>query len=227
MSWGSTELYYRRINHLVAKAKGGLHSAPLVVYSFDFAPIAELQKAEDWERATEQMVNAAKKLKLAGAEAIVICTNTMHRMAGDIAQQADLQVLHIIDAIAEEANKREITSAGILGTYFTMSAPFYRDYFEKNHQITLIAPDEQEKQDIHRIIYEELCRGEVRDTSRLRYIEIMRSLEARGAESIILGCTEIGLLLTQSDYPTLALLDSTELHAQYAASFVLENAEKM
>ncbi len=221
MSWNSTELYYRLINQTIAREAGGLHSAKILLHSFDFAEIAALQKAEDWAGATKRMVEAALGLKRAGAEGIVICTNTMHRMAAEIEAATQLPLLHIIDVIAENLRQQGITKAGILGTYFTMTAPFYADYFKTRHGITLLAPDETTKQEIHRVIYDELCQGQVTDSARTYYLAAMRALESQGAEAIILGCTEIGMLLTQRDYSALPLLDSTALHAEAAAFFAL------
>lgn len=221
MSWNSTELYYRLINQAVAREAGGLHSAKILLHSFDFAEIAALQKTEDWAGATARMVGAANILKQGGADAIVICTNTMHRMAPEIEGATRLPVLHIIDAIADRLRQQRVTKAGILGTYFTMTASFYADYFKARHGITLLAPDEAAKQEIHRVIYDELCQGQVKDSAREQYLSVIRKLDSEGAKAIILGCTEIGMLLTQSDYPALPLLDSTALHAEAAAHFAL------
>ncbi len=219
MSWNSTELYYRAINQHVATTMGGLHSAELLLYSVDFAPIAALQATEDWAAATVKMVEAAQSLQRGGAEAIVICTNTMHRMATDIESATGLPVLHIADALAE--SMPGIQNAGILGTYYTMSAPFYRDYFCAQHGISLIAPEEAEMREIHRVIYEELCHGQVKEAARHYYVEAVDALKAQGAQAIILGCTEIGMLLSQKDYMALPLLDSTTIHAHYAAEFAM------
>ncbi len=221
LSWQSTELYYRLLNQRVAEKLGGLHSAKLLIYSFDFDGIAALQHAENWPEAGAQMVKAALKLKAGGAEAIVICTNTMHMFAADIEAATGLPVMHIGDAVAHELAAQNITQAGILGTYFTMSMDFYADYYRTKHGITLIAPDEADKHRISTIIYNELCKGIASDDSRKHYITVMESLRQAGAQAIILGCTEICLLINAAHFPSLPILNSTKLHAEYAVDFAL------
>jgi len=221
MSWNSTELYYRWMNQSVAQQLGGLHSAQLLMYSFDFAEIAAQQKAENWAALGAQMIDGAQRLKAAGADALVICTNTMHLFAPKIEAATGLKVLHIGDAVARELTKQHITQAGILGTLYTMRMPFYADYYRAQHGIRLIAPSEGEQQIVSDIIYNELCRGAVQEPSRAQYLAVMAALQSQGAQAIILGCTEIGMLIEPQHFPALLILDSTRLHVEYAVAYAL------
>ncbi len=220
LSWESTAVYYRLINEGVRERLGGLHSAPLALYSFDMAEIAPLQAKGDWEQATRLMVNAAQCLKAAGAEAIVICTNTMHLMADAIEEEVKLPLLHIIDSTAEALQRRGMHKAGLLGTRFTMEMPFYRERMQERFGIELLTPLEDARPEINRIIFEELCRGIIREDSRATYMQAIDELQRQGAEGIILGCTEIGLLIGQNHTPA-PLFDSTLLHAGKAVEWCL------
>jgi aspartate racemase len=219
MSWESTALYYKLLNEGYAKAQGGLHSAPLLVWSFDFAQIAALQAKGDWEGATALMVTAGLALKAGGAKALVICTNTMHKMAREVEAQTALPVLHIVDATAQaikaQGNKqKELSKIGLLATKFTMEQPFYKDKLI-SHGLEVITPPSEAREDIHRIIYEELCKGILLPSSKTRYLEIIDALVQQGAQGVILGCTEICLLIKQEDC-AVPLFDTTSLHVDYA-----------
>lgn len=221
MSWESTLPYYRMINQEVRARLGGLHSAQLVLYSVDFAEIEQLQQAGDWSRAGERLGQAACSLKAAGAQGLVICTNTMHKVADAVEQAAQLPLIHIADATAAEILARGMTRVGLLGTRFTMEQDFYRGRLTQKFGIEVLTPDEQDRLDVHRIIYEELCLGTINPDSRRRYRAVMQRLAERGAQGIILGCTEIGLLVAQED-AAVPLFDTTALHARAAAAWALD-----
>jgi aspartate racemase len=218
MSWESTATYYRLINEMVREKLGGLHSAKLLLWSFDFDEIARLQEAGDWQGAAEKMAAAAKALKAGGAEALLICTNTMHKLAAEAEQAAQLPVLHIADATAQAIRAAGLQKVGLMATRFTMEQDFYTDRLI-GRGIEPVIPDTGERTDIHRIIYEELCQGLTRPESKARYLAIMQSLAERGAQGIILGCTEIGLLVGQAD-TALPVFDTTRLHAAAAAEWL-------
>ncbi|MDF0752430.1 aspartate/glutamate racemase family protein [Marinobacter sp. 71-i] len=211
MSWESTQTYYRLINQGVKARLGGLHSAKLVLYSVDFAEIEALQHKGDWPATARILSDAALSLQNAGADFLVIGTNTMHKVAPEIEQAIRIPLLHIADAIARVLAQDGITRVGLLGTRFTMEQAFYRERLE-NAGIEVITPDEPQRDVIHRVIYEELCRGEINPASRDAYLEIVASLAERGAQAVILGCTEIGLLIQQAD-TTVPLYDTTAIHA--------------
>jgi len=219
MSWESTLPYYRIVNERVRERLGGLHSAKLVLYSVDFAEIERLQHIGDWDEAGRQLANAAQALERAGAEALVICTNTMHRVLDAIEPTISIPVLHIADATARRIRKRGIAKVGLLGTRFTMEQTFYRGRMEENG-IAVLTPDAAQRESVHRIIYDELCLGDIRDASRDRYREIMADLVARGAEGMILGCTEICLLVGGHD-TNVPVFDTTRIHAEDAADWAL------
>ncbi len=221
MSWESTAEYYRIINERVKDRLGGLHSARIALYSVDFAEIEELQQQGDWSRASVVMVEAAQRVKAGGADFIVICTNTMHRMADDIQQQTGLPVLHIADATARAVVGAGITTVGLLGTRYTMEQDFYRGRLETNHGLRVLVPDGEDRSFVHDVIYDELCLGITRDDSRRRYLDIVHQLEQRGAGAVILGCTEIGLLIGSDDTDT-SLFDTTRIHAEAAADTALD-----
>lgn len=214
MSWESTAHYYRVLNETVRDRVGGLHSAPIVMHSVDFAPIAELQAADDWETAADILGSAAAGLASAGAEFLVIATNTMHIVAGRIEAAAGIPVLHIADPTADAALASGIGTLGLLGTRFTMEKEFYRERLEQRG-LTAIVPEPEDRETVHRIIYDELVLGVVSDASRERYRGAMQRLVDRGAEAIILGCTEITLLVEPGD-ASVPVLDTTELHARAA-----------
>lgn len=214
MSWESTQSYYRLINEGVKAQLGGLHSARLILYSVDFAQIEALQHRGDWEGCADILVSAARSLQAAGADFLVIGTNTMHKVAPRIADAVDLPLLHIADATAEVLRQDGIDTVGLLGTRFTMEQAFYRERLEQAG-IRVLVPEPEDREEVHRIIYQELCQGDIRPESRARYLEVVDRLNGRGARAVILGCTEIGLLLNQADTPV-ALYDTTEIHAQAA-----------
>jgi amino-acid racemase len=215
MSWESTLPYYRTINETVRDALGGLHSARIVLNSIDFHDVERLQVAGDWERAGELVADAARSVEAGGADFLVLCTNTMHKVAPAVARAVTIPLLHIADPTAAAIAEAGVSSVGLLGTRFTMEQDFYRDRLAA-HGITAIVPDEDERECIHRVIYEELCRGVVREASRARYRSIIERLVARGARGIVLGCTEIALLVGPDDAPV-PVFDTALLHARAAA----------
>ncbi|MCK7593775.1 aspartate/glutamate racemase family protein [Pseudomarimonas salicorniae] len=220
MSWESTQHYYRLINEAARARLGGLHSAPLLLESVDFAPVAAMQKAGDWDAAARLLADCARRLEGAGAEALVLCTNTMHRLAPEIEAAVGLPLLHIVDATAAAIRAAGLDRVALLGTAFTMEQPFYRERMESRHGIGVLTPDEAGRAEVHRVIYEELCLGEIREASRRRFREIIRQLAAEGAQGLILGCTEIGLLISPEDSP-IPVFDSTALHALQAVDWAL------
>ena len=222
MSWESTVPYYRMINEHVKQQLGGLHSAKLFLYSVDFYEIEKLQMAGDWQQAGEILGNAANALARAGAEVIVVCTNTMHKVADDIERIGGLPLLHIADATAEKIKGQGLRKIGLLGTRFTMEQDFYRGRLQDIHQIEVVTPDEADRAIVHRIIYEELCLGIVNDASREEYRHIIAKLELQGVEGIILGCTEITLLVGAED-ASVPVFDTTAIHALAAAEFSLKD----
>ena len=219
MSWESTQTYYRLINEGVKARLGGLHSARLVLYSVDFAEIEAFQHKGDWAATARILSDAAISLQMAGADFLVIGTNTMHKVAPEIEQAIRLPLLHIADATATVLARDGIDRIGLLGTRFTMEQAFYRDRLEQAG-IQVITPDETQRDDVHRVIYEELCRGEIVPASREAYLDIVTSLSERGAQAVILGCTEIGLLIRQAD-TSVPLYDTTEIHAAQAVAHAL------
>lgn len=220
MSWESTVPYYRMINEHVKQQLGGLHSAKLFLYSVDFYEIEKLQMAGDWQQAGEILGNAARSLARAGAEVIVVCTNTMHKVAGDIERIGGLPLLHIADATAEKIKGQGLRKIGLLGTRFTMEQDFYRGRLQEKHQLDVVTPDDADRAIVHRIIYDELCLGIIKDDSREEYRRIIGKLEQQGVEGIILGCTEITLLVGAED-ARVAVFDTTAIHALAAAEFAL------
>lgn len=216
MSWESTQTYYRLINEGVKARLGGLHSARMVLYSVDFAEIEALQHAGDWAATARNLSDAALSLQKAGADFLVIGTNTMHKVAPEIAQTIDIPLLHIADATAAVLKENGVRRVGLLGTRFTMEQDFYRERLEEAG-IEVLTPDETQRNDVHRIIYEELCRGDIRGASRETYLAVVASLADRGTQGVILGCTEIGLLINQSD-TAIPLYDTTVIHARQAVA---------
>jgi len=219
MSWESTAEYYRLINRGVAARLGGLHSAPLLVHSVDFATIAELQQRGDWNAMGEQLATAARGLKQAGAAAILLATNTMHHVAPAIEGAVRIPLLHIVDPTGAAMQSAGVRRAGLLGTRYTMELPFWRDRLFTRFGIELVVPESDDRAAVHRVIYEELCRGVVSDSSRQAYSTIMGRLHEAGAEAIVLGCTEITLLIG-SDHSPLPVFDTTGLHASAAVDFL-------
>lgn len=220
MSWESTIPYYRMINEQVKARLGGLHSAKIVLYSVDFQEIERLQHQGDWAGAGQLLAAAAASLCAAGAEAIVICTNTMHKVADVIEQASGLPLIHIADATAQQVRQQGIRRVGLLGTRFTMEQDFYRGRLRDQHGIEVVTPAAADREIVHRIIYDELCRGEIRDASREEYRQIIHRLEQQGAQGIIFGCTEIGLLVGAQD-AAVPVFDTTAIHAHAAAEYAL------
>ena len=214
MSWESTQTYYRLINQRVREELGGLHSAKLVLYSVDFAEIETLQHQGDW-RATGEILGAVgQSVESAGAEFLVLCTNTMHKVASQIERAVSIPLLHIADATANVLKKDGVTCVGLLGTRFTMEQEFYLGRLQ-DHGIRVVVPNETERESIHSVIYNELCQGVIKPDSKTEYLGVVASLAERGAQGVILGCTEIGLLIQGSD-TDIKLYDTTEIHAEQA-----------
>jgi aspartate racemase len=222
MSWESTAVYYRRLNELVRDRLGGLHSAKVIVHSVDFAGIAAMQAAGEWEKAGQAMDRLGADLARAGAEVLVLATNTMHKVAGNIEAAAGLPLLHIADVTAAALKTRGCTRPLLLATRFTMEDGFYRDRLAA-HGIQAIVPDAAGRAAVHQIIYEELCRGVVSPASKAEYLAIIAAARAQGIDSVILGCTEIGLLIGQADMPEPAI-DTTEEHVLAAVEVALSEA---
>lgn len=221
MSWESTVPYYQDINRAVGARLGGLASARLILYSVEFQEIEQLQHAGRWDEAGAILADAARALRRAGAEVIVLCTNTMHRVAPQIEAAVDIPLLHIADATAARVKAAGLTRVGLMGTRFTMEQPFYRERLSARHGLDVLVPPEDARETIHRVIYTELCLGRLQDDSRRAYQAIVDSLVARGAQGIILGCTEIGLLLKPEDAPV-PLFDTGRIHADAAVAFALD-----
>ena len=220
MSWESTVLYYRQINETVKERLGGLHSAKLILYSVDFHEIERLQHAGDWVAAGELLSAAARALESAGADFLVLCTNTMHKVATSIEAAVKIPLFHIADPTAEEIRQAGYECVGLLGTRFTMEQDFYRDRLRERHGLQVLIPKLQDRELIHRIIYDELCLGKIVPESRAAYRRVMVDLATQGAQAIILGCTEISLLVGAQDSPV-PLFDTTSIHAQKAAQWAL------
>ena len=219
MSWESTQTYYRLINQRVREELGGLHSAKLVLYSVDFAEIETLQHQGDW-RATGEILGAVgQSVESAGAEFLVLCTNTMHKVASQIERAVSIPLLHIADATANVLKKDGVTCVGLLGTRFTMEQEFYLGRLQ-DHGIRVVVPNETERESIHSVIYNELCQGVIKPDSKTEYLGVVASLAERGAKGVILGCTEIGLLIQGSD-TDIKLYDTTEIHAEQAVQHAL------
>ncbi|WP_462379741.1 aspartate/glutamate racemase family protein [Pseudomonas sp. Marseille-QA0892] len=222
MSWESTVPYYRTINQVIKEQLGGLHSARVVLYSVDFHEIEALQRNGDWDGAGAILATAARSLEAAGATFIVLCTNTMHKVASAIESAVSLPLLHIADPTAEAIKAAGHRTVGLLGTRFTMEQAFYRERLEREHGLQVLTPEADDRAIVHRIIYEELCLGEVNPESRLEYQRILSGLKARGADVVILGCTEISLLVGPED-TDVPLVDTTAVHARAAALFALND----
>ncbi|HEB94954.1 MAG TPA: aspartate/glutamate racemase family protein [Sedimenticola thiotaurini] len=220
MSWESTASYYRILNQETKRRLGGLHSASVVLHSVDFEPIERLQHAGRWDETARILASAARGVEAAGADFLLICTNTMHRVAPEIEAAVDIPLLHIADATGETIVQQGLKRVALLGTRFTMEQPFYRGRLEERFGLDVLVPDPAERERIHRVIYDELCLGSIRGDSRDDYLRIIAGLGRRGAEGVILGCTEIALLLEQED-TGLPLFDTTRLHALKAVDLAL------
>ncbi len=221
MSWESTAVYYQTLNRMARERLGGLHSAKCVIWSFDFAEIEAAQAAGDWGRATDMMIAAARNLERGGAECLVICTNTMHKMASELQAAVGIPLVHIADATAPAIKAAGSRAPLLLATRYTMEQDFYKGHLEKEHGITVRVPETDDREEVHRIIYEELCRGEVWADSKQTCLEIVEKEASKGADGVIFGCTEIGLLVKAEDFKVPAF-DTTVLHAQAALEFALE-----
>ncbi len=224
MSWESSIEYYRIVNEAVRERLGGFHSARCLMYSVDFAEVEALQERGAWNEAAKLLAAAAQRLERGGADFVVICTNTMHKLAGDVEAAVGIPLLHIADATAEAIKAEGLSTVGLLGTRFTMEEDFYRGRLEERHGLHVIVPGPEQRERVHRVIYDELVVGEVHEASRMDYAKIAEDLRARGAEGVILGCTEIGLLLKEGDVP-LPLFDTARIHALSAVEMALAEAE--
>jgi aspartate racemase len=221
MSWESTAIYYRLLNELARERLGGLHSAKLLLWSFDFADVAERQHGGDWDGASVLMVEAAQRLKAGGAEALVICTNTMHLMADTVERAAGLPVLHIADATASAMRGAGCNRPLLLATRFTMEQTFYKQRLSARHGIEAAVPSPEDRETIHHVIYDELCQGVVRPESKAAYLDVIARVQReREVDSVIMGCTEITMLIGQAD-TDVPVFDTTRLHAQSAMDFAL------
>jgi len=220
MTWHSTVDYYRLINEGVHERLGGSHSAELLLLSIDFEPVEEMQGRGDWAGMGRLMSEWARRLEAAGAEGLVICTNTMHRLAAEVAGAVRIPLLHIADATAAAVKKAGLGTVGLLGTRYTMELDFYRGRLEKEHGLEVLIPEEPGRTAVHDIIYGELAFGTVHEASRLTYVAVIDELVRRGAQGIILGCTEIPLLIKEKDSP-IPVFDTTALHAAAAVDFAL------
>ena len=222
MSWESTATYYREINEGIKQNLGGLHSAKICLYSVDFDEIEKLQHADDWDAAAMVLADGARKIEAGGADFLIICTNTMHRVASEIEQAISIPLLHIADATALKLKDDNITRVGLLGTRFTMEHNFYKSRITELFGIEVLVPEPDERTLLHAVIYDELCLGKIENTSRQQCLEIISRLFARGAQAVILGCTEIALLISQ-DHTNIPLYDTTVIHANQAVSYALKD----
>lgn len=223
MSWESTVPYYRQVNETVRERLGGLHSAKIVLYSVDFHEIERLQHAGNWDAAGKVLGEAARALESAGADFLVLCTNTMHKVAPAIESAVRIPLFHIADPTADEIKQAGFSAVGLLGTRFTMEQEFYTDRLRERHGLRVLTPKQEDREIVHRVIYEELCLGKILPESRLEYRRIISDLVAQGAEAVILGCTEISLLVGQQD-SDVPLFDTTSIHARRAAEWALSSA---
>lgn len=220
MSWESTLTYYQEINAGVKQQLGGLHSAQIVLYSVDFDPIEKLQHRGDWEATAQILSNAARSIEAAGADFFLICTNTMHKVAEPVQAAVKIPLLHIADATATVLLENRIQRVGLLGTAFTMEQDFYKGRLMDKYGLEVLIPGEEDRRLVHEVIYKELCLGKIKPESRQAYVDIVDGLAQNGAEAVILGCTEIGLLINQAD-TTVALYDTSLIHAEKAVALAL------
>ncbi len=221
MSWESTLSYYKAVNEGVKQRLGGLHSAKIALYSVDFADIERLQHQGDWDATARILTDGAKAVEAAGADFLLICTNTMHKVAPQIAANIQIPILHIADATAKQLKADGISRVGLLGTRFTMEQDFYKSRLTELFGIEVLVPDLAGREQVHKVIYDELCLGKINPASREAYLGIMESLVSQGAQAIILGCTEIALLVRQQD-TQIKLYDTTQIHAQSAVEMALK-----
>lgn len=221
LSWESSIEYYRIINESVREKLSGLHSAKSLMYSFDFEEVEKLQHQGEWDKATQLMVDAAQRVEKGGADFIIICSNTMHKMAEEVQKSIGIPLLHITDATAERIKIQGFRRIGLIATKFTMEQDFYKGRLEQNYNFEVVIPNQEERQIIHDVIYNELCLGEIKQSSKDEYKRIIGNLITKGAEAIILGCTEITLLIQQED-SEIPLFDSTAIHAASAVQYAIE-----
>ena len=221
MSWESTESYYRLINEGIKAELGNLHSADLLIHSVDFAPIGELQAQGAWDEMGAILANSGKRLQAAGAQGLLIATNTMHKVVDDVQAVTNLPIIHIADATAKAIQAQGLTKIALLGTQFTMTQDFYKQRLI-DAGLQVLIPENDARAEVHRIIYDELCQGQFLDSSRQYYSQVIKDLANKGAEGVILGCTEIGLLIQQADSP-IAVFDTTAIHAAAAVEFLLSH----
>jgi len=221
MSWESTLKYYRAINTGVQQALGGFHSAKIILYSVDFEPIEKLQAKGDWPGMARELSDAARRVQEAGADFLLICTNTMHKVAPEIEAAIEIPILHIADATAEVLVREGIKTVGLLGTAFTMEQEFYKERLANKFGLKVLVPDRDDRKIIHEIIFQELVLGKIEPESKTEYLRIIDSLADQGAEGVILGCTEIGMLVNQSD-TSVKLFDTTVIHAGKAVEYAIE-----
>jgi len=222
VTWHSTVEYYRLINAGVQTRLGGSHSAQCVLYSVEFAEVERLQHEGNWDVLSEFVAGIARRIEQAGADFLVICANTIHRAAEAVEAATSIPLLHIADATAAEVRRQGLRTVGLLGTRFTMEQDFYRRRLEQKHHLEVLIPGEEERKKVHDVIYNELGRGIITDASRSAYQSIIRNLQERGAQGVILGCTEIPLLIRQADCP-LPVFDTTAIHAAAAVQWALED----
>jgi aspartate racemase len=218
MSWESSSEYYRILNELVKARLGGFHSADCLMYSVDFDEVETLQHQNDWDALTEMMIDAAKRIEAGGAELLVICTNTMHKMAPEMQAAIGIPLLHIADAAGEAITAQGLHTVGLLGTKFTMEGDFYRQRLNEKFGLKVLTPNEAERETVHNTIYGELVKGEINSDSRQAFVEIIKGLQNKGAEGVILGCTEIPLLVKQADV-SIPIFDTTRIHAEAAVDW--------
>jgi aspartate racemase len=220
MSWESSLEYYRIINETVKQRLGGLHSAKCILYSVDFQQIETLQHEGNWDELTKIMIESALNLEKAGADMVLICTNTMHKMANEVKSAIKVPLLHIADAAAEKVREKNLKKVGLLGTKYTMEQDFYKGRIKEKYNIDVLIPDPDEREIVHDVIFNELCLGQIKKESRERYKEIIQNLIQKGAEGIILGCTEIPLLINQDDFD-IPIFDTTTIHCYAAIDYAL------
>lgn len=220
MSWESTVSYYRTINEGIKESLGGLHSAKIAMYSVDFEPIEKLQHEGDWSGTAKILIEAAQNIESAGADFLLICTNTMHKVAPQIEKAINIPLLHIADTTAEVLLDNDIKTIGLLGTAFTMEQDFYKGRLSEKYGLNVLVPSEKDRQIVHNIIYQELCLGEIQAASKAEYLRIIETLANQGAQGVILGCTEIGMLINQND-TTVKLFDTTVIHAEKAVEYAI------
>lgn len=222
MSWESTVPYYRLINEEIKERLGGLHSARLILYSVDFHDVECLQHSGDWEAAGSLLAGVAQAVEKAGADCLVLCTNTMHRIAPAIEAAVAIPLLHIADATATQIKAAGLSNVGLLGTRYTMEQDFYKGRLQQKHGLRVLTPGERDREVVHRVIYDELCLGRIVEASRTEFRRVMAALIGQGAEAIILGCTEITLLVGEAD-AAVPLFDTTCIHARNAAAWALQD----